>query len=73
VAPAGEFAGQSPLSFLERRSFELVLALNIQLQQDQQTHAEIIIDQAGLFVLPNRTPEQIEAQLYGIGCDLLFG
>ena len=24
-------------------------------------------------MLPNRTPEQIEAQLYGVGCDLLFG
>ncbi len=53
--------------------FELVLALSIQLQQDQSSRAEIAIDQAGLFVLPNRTPEQIEAQLYGVGCDLLFG
>ena len=53
--------------------FELVLALSIQLQQDQLSRAEIVIDQAGLFVLPNRTPEQIEAQLYGAGCDLLFG
>ena len=53
--------------------FELVLALSVQLQQDQSSCAEIVIDQAGIFVLPNRTLEQIEAQLYGVGCDLLFG
>ena len=53
--------------------FELVLALSIQLRQDQSSCAEIAIDQAGLFVLPSKTPEQIEAQLYGMGCDLLFG
>ncbi len=58
---------------LKEDRFELVLALSIQLRQDHSSRAEIVIDQAGLFVLPNRTPEQIEAQLYGVGCDLLFG
>ncbi len=53
--------------------FELVLTLSIQLRQDHSSCVEIVIDQAGIFVLPNRTLEQIEAQLYGVGCDLLFG
>ena len=52
--------------------YELILTLSIQLQ-DQTSKAEITLDQAGLFVLPPMTPEQIEAQLYGVGCDLLFG
>ncbi len=58
---------------LKDSRFELILALSIQLHQSPQSQATIAIDQAGVFVLRQMTPEQIEAQLYGAGCDLLLG
>lgn len=53
--------------------FELVLTLNIQLLHgDQGSRAKVALDQAGIFMLPPMTPEQIEVQLYSAGCPLLF-
>lgn len=58
---------------LNNDRYELILTLSIQLHHNPQGHkAKIALDQAGIFILPSMTAEQIEMQLYSIGCPLLF-
>lgn len=58
---------------LSENRYEVILALQIQCQQAGKPLAEIYVEQAGLFVLTDLSPEQQQAVLYGIGCNALYG